>query len=257
MNWVTSTWVNPTGLARDPPLAVFGETQAKELAAHFLTLPVEERPTAIFSSPFYRCLQTAKPTAVALGLPLYVEHGIAEWYSPVKPGTGLHPRPSSATALKAHFSEIDESWTSIWYPSRKGESVKGVHKRTAEFLEAFLPELERRHPRKHTNILIFTHGATKITLIRELVGDESLPIRVGCCSLSIMERKRNAKKVVGGWDALVVGDGTYLADGTSREWGFDDIEVANGMVVEDPGVPGTEGEVDEPVGCVLPLTSNL
>jgi transcription factor C subunit 7 len=78
--------------------------------------------------------------------------------------------------------------------------------------------------------LIFTHGATTITLVRELSGDENLPIRVGCCSLSIMVRKRNAKKVVGEWEALVVGDGTYLSDGTSREWGFEDIEVANGVV---------------------------
>jgi transcription factor C subunit 7 len=78
--------------------------------------------------------------------------------------------------------------------------------------------------------LFFTHGATTITLVRELLGDETLPIRVGCCSLSVMGRKKNAKKVVGGWDALVVGGDKYLRDGTSREWGFQDIEVANGEV---------------------------
>ena len=27
-------------------------------------------------------------------------------------------------------------------------------------------------------------------------------------------------------------------------------------VVEDPGVPGTEDDLDEPVGCVLPLLSS-
>ena len=41
-----------TGLPRDPPLAAFGHTQAQELADYFLSLPEEERPTAIFSSPY-------------------------------------------------------------------------------------------------------------------------------------------------------------------------------------------------------------
>lgn len=103
-----------TGLPRDPPLAAFGEvglshmglktyfdlavytqTQAQEVADYFRALPVEERPTAIFSSPFgqymlflshthielyrlhfkARCLQTSKPIAKALKLPIFVEHG--------------------------------------------------------------------------------------------------------------------------------------------------------------------------------------
>lgn len=60
--------VSKTGLARDPPLAAFGEvsapvnfcvtmfnnsqSQAKELAQYFLTMPEEQRPSAIFSSPY-------------------------------------------------------------------------------------------------------------------------------------------------------------------------------------------------------------
>jgi len=58
-----------------------------------LNLPQDERPTAIFSSPYCipylfslsliflipdhsdRCLQTVQPTAKALNLPIYVEHG--------------------------------------------------------------------------------------------------------------------------------------------------------------------------------------
>lgn len=86
-----------TGLARDPPLAPFGLTQAEELADYFLSLPEHERPTIILSSPYCecaeepnlglymlkpyrplptdRCLQTAVPSAQKLQLPLYVEHG--------------------------------------------------------------------------------------------------------------------------------------------------------------------------------------
>ena len=69
------------------------QAQAQELADYFSSLPKEEQPTAIFSSPYCeystlqsgvllfqvvfsdRCLQTAKPVAIALNIPIYVEHG--------------------------------------------------------------------------------------------------------------------------------------------------------------------------------------
>lgn len=37
----------------------------------------------LFSSPFYRCLQTTQPLAKATGMPIHCEHGIAEWYVPL------------------------------------------------------------------------------------------------------------------------------------------------------------------------------
>jgi transcription factor C subunit 7 len=40
-----------------------------------------------------------------------------------------------------------------------------------------------------------------------------------------------------------------------RAWGFEDIEIEDGKVVEDPGEPGSEHAPDEPVG--LQLHSNL
>ena len=55
---------SPTGIPSDPALASYGEKQAEELANHILTLqpPVD----AIYSSPFYRCLQTIKPVVEKL-----------------------------------------------------------------------------------------------------------------------------------------------------------------------------------------------
>ncbi|KAI0078918.1 phosphoglycerate mutase-like protein [Panus rudis PR-1116 ss-1] len=249
LNWVTTTWKSETGLPRDPPLAAFGLTQAKELADYFLSLPEDERPTAIFSSPYYRCLQTAKPVAVALNLPLYVDHGLSEWYSPVVPGSGLHPRPASAAQLKSYFPEIDESWSSVYYPSRKGEDVDECHDRAGEFLAALYHEVNRRFEGRHKKILLVSHAATTIALTRELVGDRSLPLRVGCCSLTVLKRKPDAASVRGGWEATRLADGAHLKEGATRDWGFEDITIANGKVVEDPGQPGTEHEVDEPAGC--------
>ncbi|KIM85269.1 hypothetical protein PILCRDRAFT_817269 [Piloderma croceum F 1598] len=249
-NWITSTWPTTTGTPRDPPLAAFGEDQAQEVADYFKSLPVEERPTAIFSSPYYRCIQTSKPIAHALGLPIFVEHGISEWYSPVAPGTGLHPRPSSATALKAFFPEIDDSWSSLWYPSRKGENVLEIHDRSAGFLEVFVPEVERRMPTTHSRILLVAHAAPIAALTRELLGDRNLPLQVGCCTLTDVKRKSGAK-VLGGWTAKALASGDHLSQGVQRAWGFQDVEIADAKVVDDPGVSGSENEEEGPVGCQL------
>ncbi|KAF5356214.1 hypothetical protein D9756_003799 [Leucocoprinus leucothites] len=248
---------SPTGLPRDPPLAAYGETQAKELADYFLNLPEDERPTAIFSSPYYRCLQTSQPTAKALNLPIYVEHGLSEWYSPVAPGTGLHPRPASATSLKSYFPEIDPQWSSLWYPSQKGEDVSEVHDRSDGFLGVFAPELDRFFEGKHQRILLVSHAATVITLVRSLVGVRELPLRVGCCSLSELITKpqenglvpNNGKKVIGAWKPIKLADGSHLEKGASREWGFEHIEIDAGKVVNDPGVPGTENLSEGPTGA--------
>ncbi|KAG6031486.1 hypothetical protein E4U41_007562 [Claviceps citrina] len=50
---------SPTGIQGDPALTSYGVDQSKELGAHLMTLdpPVEK----VYSSPFYRCLQTMAP----------------------------------------------------------------------------------------------------------------------------------------------------------------------------------------------------
>ncbi|KAI0044931.1 phosphoglycerate mutase-like protein [Auriscalpium vulgare] len=251
LSWVTTSWKSVTGLPRDPPLAAFGESQAEEVAQFFLSLPEDERPTAIFSSPYYRCLQTIKPTSKALGVPIYAEHGLSEWFSPVKPNTGLHPRPASASALQAYFPEIDDSWASIWYPSRKGEDVGEVHDRTAGFLDALIPEVHRRYQGAHKRVLLCSHAATAIALTRELLGDRTIPLRIACCSLTIVHKKDGEKRVLGAWTPNLVADASHLKDGNQRAWGFEDIEISASKIVCTLGVPGTEQELDEPLGLQL------
>lgn len=241
-NWIDVTCGTVTGLPRDHSLAALGETQAEELAVFFSSLPEAKRPTAIFSSPYYRCLQTASSTAKKLNLPIYVEHGIAEWYSPVAPGTGLHPRPSPATELQGYFPDIDPSWSSVWYSSRRGEDVEQVHARIDGFLELFIPEVERRFSGNHKNVLLFSHAATIITLCRGLLAQPEMPLRIGCASVSEFSRKPDAIGVLGGWDPILLADGGHLKDGSSREWGFEDIRISDGKVVNDAGIPGTENQ---------------
>ncbi|CDO75252.1 hypothetical protein BN946_scf184967.g5 [Trametes cinnabarina] len=253
MNWVTDDWQSVTGLPRDPPLAAYGLTQAQELGDYFLSLPENKRPTIILSSPYYRCLQTAVPTAQKLGLPLYVEHGLSEWYSPVAPSTGLHPRPASATELRAYFPEIDDSWKSIYYPSRKGEDISAVHDRANGLLRALIPTLERKFAGKHQRVLLVSHAATVIALTHELFGNRELPLRVGCCSLTELRREPGESRTVGCWVAERLADGAHLREGATRDWGFEDAIIRDGQVINDSGQPGTENELDEPVGLQVHL----
>ena len=112
---------------------------------------------------------TCLPIADALSLPLYVEFGLSEWYSPVTLGTGLHPRPTPADDLQRYFprpshgsstdtdtdvnrdanangSYIDPRWTPTYLVTRKGESVAEVYARCEEFLRAFIGRVEGRRP---------------------------------------------------------------------------------------------------------------
>ncbi|KAI6047604.1 histidine phosphatase superfamily [Pisolithus marmoratus] len=234
-NWIDPNWSVLGGI--DHPLAAYGETQAQEVAAYFRSLPVSKQPTAIFSSPYYRCLQTALPTASALNLPIYTEHGIAEWYSP------------------AYIPEIDPSWSSIWYPSRTGEDVDQVHARVNGFLELFIPEVERRFSDKHKCILLVSHAATVIALCRGLLAQPDMPLRVGCCSISEFTRKPGAVGIVGAWEPKLLADGSHLKDGSSREWGFEDIQISNGKVINDIGIPGTGYIVDDTCGPQIQRSS--
>ncbi|CCA69105.1 related to TFIIIC subunit, 55 kDa (transcription initiation factor) [Serendipita indica DSM 11827] len=249
LNWQTTIWKSPTGFPRDPPLAGYGEEQANELAAYIAGLPEAERPTAIYSSQYYRCLQTAKPVAAALQLPLFVEPGIQEWYSPVKAGTGLHPRPVTVEELVPYFEAIDPSWSPTFLVTRKGESVPELYRRGEEFMKTFIARVEAEGI--HERVFLCSHAATVISLAQALLGDETIgrTLRVGCCTLSIFDRNPNSTstELVGGnvWTArgqLAAGD--FLQNGIQRDWGMVDIEVKDGVVVEDDGVPGTEGEVD-------------
>jgi len=106
--------------------------------------------------------------------------------------------------------------------------VAEVHDRTAAFLDAFIPRVENRFP--HKNILLVTHAATAITLVRELVGDRALSFRAGCCVLSTLTRERGDKSVLGKWTPVELGTGHFLTGGVQRDWGFEDVVLVDGEV---------------------------
>jgi hypothetical protein len=132
--------------------------------------------------------------------------------------------------MQTYFSEIDPSWSSIWLPTRRGEDVEALHERANGVLDLLVTEIENRFGGKHKNILLVSHAATVIVLCRALLAHPDLPLRVGCCSISEFSRKSDAPGVLGAWEALALASGSHLKEGASRDWGLEDIQIANGKV---------------------------
>jgi transcription factor C subunit 7 len=159
--------------------------------------------------------------------------GLSEWYSPVEPGTGLHPRPGSPASLQKYFPTVSTAWSPLLYPSRRGEEVETIHERTTILLNALIPVAAAQG---HKRMVLVTHAATAIALVRSLLRDPRFPIRVGCCAISELRSvspQGNGLTPDGGmgdWKAVKLADGAHLAQGASRDWGFEDIEIAHGKV---------------------------
>lgn len=97
-------------------------------------------------------------------------------------------------------------------------------------MDLLIPEIESRFGDKHKNILLVSHAATIIVLSQGLLAQPDLPLRVGCCSISEFSRVSGASTILGGWDAKALASGSHLKEGASRDWGLEDIQVANGHV---------------------------
>lgn len=71
----------------DPGLDDLGRAQAEAARDHLLSLPEDQRPLRVVSSPLRRCRETAEPTAEALGVEVEID-----------PGVGEIPTPAALTA---------------------------------------------------------------------------------------------------------------------------------------------------------------
>lgn len=187
---------SPTGIASDPALTSHGVDQAKELAAHLIKAhpPVER----IFSSPYYRCLQTIQPFVELLeqrAAPdtapkpaILGETGLSEWY-----GTAPFEHPTSAppTELKDLFPAYDMNYVPAVAPSRTGETIAQLHERVALTLDAIIKRCDEMGVRA---VLLCSHAATIIAIGRMLTGNvpenvETEDFRVFTCGLSTFRRR--------------------------------------------------------------------
>ncbi|KAK6540080.1 hypothetical protein TWF694_008910 [Orbilia ellipsospora] len=280
-NWVVSndgeynaTIKSPTGIPSDPPLTSYGVDQAKQLGIHLASLDI--KPQHIYSSPYYRCLQTSEPIAKELGIGIEgVEGGIAEWF-----GTAPfdHPLPATPELLKTFFPMLNTEYQQIITPAVRGETMAQVHNRAAYTLTRLIDYLDKKHPEVDAIVLV-SHAATVIATGRALVGDEEMDVGAGTCSCSVYKRKDmnsspewvdvdgkevdntgnldlnkiaipvlqwKGKGVMSGWTCEVNGDCSFLSGGEERNWWFGgdeawDFPIAKGTGVEQTMVAERKG----------------
>lgn len=170
----TSHLVSPTGIAADPELTSHGVDQSKQLAVRLLEVdpPIER----VYSSPFYRCLQTIEPFVSQRSnlvgksghkgkdLMIRAEPGVGEWFgsAPFE-----HPTSAAIEVLKPMFPAIDISYEPIIRPTRTGESLAELHDRVAATMQEIISQCDRDGIRA---IVICTHAAVVIALGRVLTG---------------------------------------------------------------------------------------
>merc|ERR1719195_217669 len=102
-------WLRKAGHGRhdDPHLSQGGEVGSQELAARMLEIHQDTPVAHIVSSPFVRCVQTAKPVAEALGLPIKIEPGICEVLTTFPPGF------LDTAELRQSYEAVDPAYESV------------------------------------------------------------------------------------------------------------------------------------------------
>ncbi|KAL8915246.1 MAG: hypothetical protein Q9171_000365 [Xanthocarpia ochracea] len=238
---------SPTNIPSDPPLAAYGVQQSHELAAALAKLepPIEY----IYSSPFYRCLQTVEPAFRNLGpgIKVRAENGIGEWYGVANFN---HPSPAPPAFLKSLFpSTFDDAYQASIIPPQSGETIAQLHDRVAVALTHIIASVNAECGIKDTSVLICTHAATLIAVGRTLTGDMpddpneddfkaptagitkfvrrqdqeiDVSIRSGhntAKSIGSVDWK-DGKGVSGGWTCVLNGSCDHLAGGAERSWHF-------------------------------------
>ncbi|HBK06257.1 MAG TPA: histidine phosphatase family protein [Acetobacteraceae bacterium] len=139
----------------DPRLTALGHTQAEEAAEQLASQGIER----IIVSPYTRALQTARPVAAALGVPVTIDPTVRERYA-YACDIGS-PRQDLERDWPHHdFGEIDP----IWWPNEE-EPEASIIDRAARFRAG----LAARHD--WTNTLVVTHWGFILSLTGQSVAN--------------------------------------------------------------------------------------
>lgn len=147
----------------DPPLSALGHQQARETAIAL----TREQPDVIYSSPYFRVLQTAQPLAHALGLPICIEHCLAEF--------GHHPMKIPTPAMRVpHIPEVDETYVPLLERACRGIDATGAEP-TVDYLRRLLLWKQDLASGRHTGktMVCFSHAAS-VALVGALTGCATL-----------------------------------------------------------------------------------
>ncbi|KIW99401.1 uncharacterized protein Z518_11389 [Rhinocladiella mackenziei CBS 650.93] len=266
----------PTDLPADPPLASHGVRQAQETGRYLGELLgdlVKQDRVRIYSSLFYRCLETLRPiveTFIELApsnsvarknLQVRGERGIGEWFGRA---WFAQPKPAEPARLRREFFPwLDDEYESKVVPPENGERIDPLHDRVARALAQVIQDVDEEYIQagrgdEEVTILLCGHAAQIIASGRALTGqmpddhDED-DFKCFTCGLSKFVRRqippraeayydddwRNCGGVAGGWDCILNSDCSHLSQGEERGWHFHGDESFDSY---EP-VPGMDGGV--------------
>ncbi|KAI1614839.1 histidine phosphatase superfamily [Exophiala viscosa] len=274
----------PTRLPADPPLASHGVRQAQETGQYlreYLGGKAKQDRVRIYSSLFYRCLETLRPTVEALievtppessarkNLQVRGERGIGEWFGRA---WFVQPAPAEPSVLRRDFFPwLDDTYESRVTPSKHGEKIDPLHDRIALALALIVQDVDKEYVQagrgdEEVTLLLCGHAAQLIATGRALTGqvpddhDED-DFQCYTCGLSKFVRRqvpasynayydpgwRSSGGVAGGWNCVLNSDCSHLSQGEERGWhfhgdeSFDSYEAASAM-----GIQTHDGGVNPP-----------
>jgi transcription factor C subunit 7 len=222
---------SPTGIPTDPPLTSKGVQQSTELANYLSS--IEPPVDVIYSSPFYRCLQTLKPftdryfsNGKATGK-IRIDRGVGEFFGRAD---WEHPHPPTLQNLTPHFEYLDQDHVSTHIPGAKGEMIVELHDRVRSALDHIITTLDNDQARPKT-LLICSHAATIIAAGRVLTGQmpqdlDTDDFQCFTAGLSKFARRSTdpANGVAGNWDCVLNSETSFLSGGAERGWKFNGDE---------------------------------
>jgi transcription factor C subunit 7 len=226
--------------------------QAEELATHLLA--IQPPPDKLYSSPYYRCLQTLNPYVTQRaerdgGVEVWVEQGLSEFYGTAR---FTHPSPADIGELRRHFDHLHSEPEPVVVPSTKGETIPQLHDRMAYCLAHLIAQADQ-DPKAPKAILVCTHAAAIIAIGRVLTGrmpEDVSEEDFSCftCGVSTFSRRAGAEAssteelaqvgiweareasqvpdvqwkdgngVGGGWECVKNSDCSFLENGEERGW---------------------------------------
>lgn len=247
----------PTRLPADPPLASHGVRQAQETGSYLgetLGELAQQDRVRIYSSLFYRCLETLRPTVETLlamtpadspardNLRVRGERGIGEWFGRA---WFVQPKPAEPSRLRDEFFPwVNDKYASLVVPPEHGERIDPLHDRVARALALVVQDVDREYRQadrgdEEVTLILCGHAAQIIAAGRALTGrvpddhDED-DFQCFTCGLSKFVRRqvpaegdayydddwRNSGGVAGGWDCILNSDCSHLSQGEERGWHF-------------------------------------
>ena len=161
-------FVDPSWKGDDPHLSAEGIIQAQETGLRLQGKGIQH----IFTSPFFRTIETAHHLAEALDLPIKVEHGASEWLNP----EWFSERPAHIplAELLKRFPRVDGKYKSVVmpaYPEGSEEAFVRAGEASRMLADTFSGDL-----------LLIGHGHSVTGMAKGFMG-AACQISCGLCAL--------------------------------------------------------------------------